>query len=154
LRLTVFFDSRRLTGKNRKGVAMRKALTLLFCLVLFLPSLQAVQKQKKDKNSAIVFFPDDRRAINEYFRNTSNLPPGLAKRGGDLPPGLQKHLQRNGQLPPGLEKRLTPFPDDLDRRLPRLPSIYRRGTIGDNAIIYEPATNRIVDIIQLFTGTR
>src|SRR5262245_38028870 len=124
---------------------MRRTLSLLVCLVLFVPSLQAVQKPNKNKNSAIVFLPDDRRVINEYFRNTSNLPPGLAKRGGDLPPGLQKHIQRNGQLPPGLQKRLTPFPNDLDRRLPRLPSSYRRGTIGDSAVIYDPTTNRILD---------
>ncbi|MGH8246109.1 MAG: hypothetical protein ACREUU_06730 [Gammaproteobacteria bacterium] len=36
---------------------------------------------------------------------TDGLPPGLAKRGGNLPPGLQRHIDRTGQLPPGLEKR-------------------------------------------------
>ena len=35
----------------------------------------------------------------------NDLPPGLAKRNGNLPPGLQKHLYRTGHLPPGLEKR-------------------------------------------------
>jgi hypothetical protein len=34
------------------------------------------------------------------------LPPGIAKRGGDLPPGLQKHIDRTGHLPPGHEKRM------------------------------------------------
>ncbi len=33
------------------------------------------------------------------------LPPGLAKRGGNLPPGLERHVERSGQLPPGLEKK-------------------------------------------------
>lgn len=40
------------------------------------------------------------------FGQMQGLPPGLAKRGGNLPPGLQKHLMRHGQLPPGLQKRL------------------------------------------------
>jgi hypothetical protein len=35
-----------------------------------------------------------------------------------------------------------------------LPSVYRRGTIGDSAVIYDPTTNRILDIIHLFSGTR
>ena len=61
------------------------------------------------------FLPDERRMIDEYYRRgekrkSKGLPPGLAKRGGNLPPGLQKHLQKNGQLPPGLQKRLEPLP--------------------------------------------
>ncbi len=39
---------------------------------------------------------------------SQTLPPGLAKRSGDLPPGLQRHIERTGQLPPGLEKRTAP----------------------------------------------
>ena len=72
------------------------------------------------------FLPEERRAIEDYYRRindkkkpkTKGLPPGLAKRGGDLPPGLQKKLERDGQLPPGLQKRMEPLPVDLDRRLP------------------------------------
>jgi hypothetical protein len=119
---------------------------------LFVPAVQAAQKPHKSKNNAVIFQPDDRRVITEYFRNTSNLPPGLAKRGGNLPPGLQKQLRRNGQLPPGLEKRFTAFPGDLDRRLPRLPGTYRRGIIDDRAVIYDPATNTILDMINIFAG--
>jgi hypothetical protein len=131
---------------------MRKVLLSLVCLTLFVPAIQAAQKPHKSKNNGVIFHPDDRRVITEYFRNTSNLPPGLAKRGGNLPPGLQKQLRRNGQLPPGLEKRFTAFPDDLDRRLPRLPSSYRRGIIDDRAVIYDPSTNTILDMINIFAG--
>lgn len=42
-----------------------------------------------------------------------------------------------------------PFPVDLERRLPPLPPIYRRGFLGDRAVIYDPATNVILDIFQL-----
>lgn len=91
----------------------------------------------------------DRDIIREYYRgNYSNLPPGLAKRRGNLPPGLQKHLERDGTLPPGLQKRLTPFPEELERRLPRLPSVYRRGVIGVDVVILDRRTQRIVDIIH------
>jgi len=96
-----------------------------------------------------VFTARDRDIIRQYFRGRySNLPPGLAKRGGDLPPGLKKHLERNGTLPPGLQKRLTPFPDDLDRRLPPLPAIYRRGSIGQDVVIVDTRTQRVLDIIH------
>jgi hypothetical protein len=97
----------------------------------------------------IVFGGPDRDIIRDYYhRRGSNLPPGLAKRNGNLPPGLQKHLERNGTLPPGLQKRFSPFPDDLERRLPRLPSIYRRGTIGVDIVILDRRTQRIVDIVH------
>jgi hypothetical protein len=80
----------------------------------------------------------------------SNLPPGLAKRGGDLPPGLEKQLKRNGHLPPGLEKKLYPFPVELERRLPPLPPEYGRAFIGGNAVIYNKSTSIVVDIFIPF----
>lgn len=98
---------------------------------------------------SIIFSTHDRDIIRDYYRGgNSNLPPGLAKRGGNLPPGLQKHLERNGTLPPGLQKRLTPFPADLERRLPRLPDIYQRGSIGGSIVIIDRRTQRIMDIIH------
>src|SRR5262249_57976422 len=101
------------------------------------------------RGSRIVCSVHDREVIRDYYygRN-SNLPPGLAKRGGNLPPGLQKHLQRDGTLPPGLQKRVQPFPDDLDRRLPRIPDGYRRVTLGVDILILDRRTQRIVDIVR------
>ena len=97
----------------------------------------------------IVFSTRDRETIRDYFHNRySNLPPGLAKRGGNLPPGLQKHLERDGTLPPGLQKRISPFPVDLERRLPQLPNIYVRGSIGTDVVILNRQTQRVVDIIH------
>ncbi|HKE30562.1 MAG TPA: hypothetical protein VKD65_02480 [Candidatus Angelobacter sp.] len=97
----------------------------------------------------ITFGVHDREIIRNYFHGeSSNLPPGLAKRGGNLPPGLQKHLERDGTLPPGLQKRITPFPVDLDRRLPRLPNPYHRVLLGQIGIILDRRTQRIMDIIQ------
>jgi hypothetical protein len=99
-------------------------------------------------HGAIIFSAHDRDIIRDYYRGGSGLPPGLAKRGGNLPPGLQKQLDRNGTLPPGLQKKLTPFPEDLERRLPRLPDIYRRGSIGGSVVIIDRRTQRIMDVIH------
>lgn len=106
-----------------------------------------------DVNRPSHFLPEERRAIEDYYRQGSKgkakgLPPGLAKRGGKLPPGLQKHLDKNGQLPPGLQKRLEPLPVDLDRRLPRLPEYWERVVLERDVILIDRRTNRILDIIE------
>jgi len=105
------------------------------------------------------FLPEERRAIEEYYRKVDDkkkakkgLPPGLAKRGGNLPPGLQKKLERDGQLPPGLQKRIEPLPVELDRRLPRLPETWERVVVERDVILIDRRTNRILDIIENVIG--
>jgi hypothetical protein len=100
----------------------------------------------------VVFSRRDQQVIRRYFEGgTSNLPPGLAKRGGHLPPGLEKHLERNGTLPPGLQKRVQPFPDELERQLPRLPGGYLRVVLEGHAVILGP-DHRIADLVHLHGG--
>ncbi len=96
----------------------------------------------------IVFGVHDREVIHDYYYGDDRrgLPPGLAKRGGDLPPGLQRQLMRNGTLPPGLQKRCQPFPVELERRLPPLPPDYSRVFIGGNILIVNRRTNVIADV--------
>jgi hypothetical protein len=106
-----------------------------------------------DANRPSHFLPEERRLIEDYYRQgkkgkAKGLPPGLAKRGGNLPPGLQKHLEKNGQLPPGLQKRLEPLPVDLDRRLPRLPEYWERVVLERDVILIDRRSNRILDIIE------
>lgn len=109
-----------------------------------------------DKRRPEHFLPEERRIISEYFRRATaskkGLPPGLAKRGGKLPPGLQKQLQKNGQLPPGLQKRLEPLPSALDRRLPPVPDYWERVIVERNVILLDRRTNRILDIIENVIG--
>ena len=97
-------------------------------------------------------FGRDQDVIREYYRAVppNNLPPGLAKRGGDLPPGLEKQLRRNGRLPPGLEKKLYPFPVELERRLPPLPPEYGRAFVGGHAVIYNKSTSLVLDVFIPF----
>ena len=107
----------------------------------------------KEKDHPPYFLPDERKIIIEFFRdNQSGLPPGLAKRGGNLPPGLQKHLQKNGTLPPGLQKRLQPLPADLEKRLPGIPDIWGRVVLGRRVILLDRRTSRILDIIENVAG--
>ena len=110
--------------------------------------------------SALLFSDRDQRLIRRYYsgrdddggggrgRGKRGLPPGLAKRGGDLPPGLEKQLQRNGTLPPGLQKKVEPFPVELSRQLPRLPSGYSRVIVEGRALILG-SDNKIFDIIAI-----
>jgi hypothetical protein len=110
-------------------------------------------KHKKDTEQQdyqrYYFRPEDRKMVTAYYsKHKSGLPPGLAKRNGDLPPGLEKQLQRNGQLPPGLEKKLAPCPVEVVRQLPPIPPDYQRSVIGANIIIFDKRTNIIVDVMQ------
>ena len=73
------------------------------------------------------------------------LPPGLAKR-DSLPPGLQKQLEKNGTLPPGLAKR--GLPPELQSQLPAVPPGLERIIAGDDVVLLEKATGKILDIIQ------
>ncbi|MHA1151942.1 MAG: anti-virulence regulator CigR family protein [Alphaproteobacteria bacterium] len=98
--------------------------------------------------SAAIISATERALIGDYVQkakaNSQGLPPGLAKR-SQLPPGLQKHIDRTGQLPPGLEKRR--LPGDLRGLLPsRKGQDYR--VVGNDIVLIETATNLILDIMQ------
>jgi hypothetical protein len=96
----------------------------------------------------VEFGTRDREIITAYYKDRqSGLPPGLAKRDGALPPGLEKQLRRNGTLPPGLQKKITPFPPALERQLTPLPAGYRRGIVDVHLIVYRPDNYLITDVI-------
>lgn len=80
----------------------------------------------------------------------AGLPPGLAKR-ESLPPGLQKHIQKNGTLPPGLQKKVQPLPSQCQVNLPRLPGGWERVVLGDRVIVLDPA-KRIIDWANIALG--
>jgi hypothetical protein len=130
------------------------SLSLLWTVNAAIASPKPDKKDKHDKHSSasvqVVFGERDREIIRTYCSQpNSNLPPGLAKRGGKLPPGLEKQLQRNGQLPPGLQKKVERFPYELERRLPPLPSNYVRVFLEGRGLIVDAQFN-IIDIIDIF----
>jgi Ni/Co efflux regulator RcnB len=75
-----------------------------------------------------------------------SLPHGLAKRGGDLPPGLERHIEKYGTLPPGLEGRA--LPDDLERRLPKSRKGTKRVIVDNDVLLIEEATGVVLDILK------
>jgi len=106
--------------------------------------------QARKAQPAPGFLPEERGIILAYFQNPpSGLPPGLGKRGGDLPPGLEKQVRRKGQLPPGLQKRLAPFPPDLSARLAVLPADHERAILGHLAIVWNRRTGLVMDVLVM-----
>jgi hypothetical protein len=142
--------------KAAKSIISRGARQQLFCLALAAVSLFGVGSTIAfAKDRPAYFLPEERRIIENYYRSggpSKGLPPGLAKRGGKLPPGLQKHLDKNGTLPPGLQKRLEPLPQELTLRLPGLPDYWERVILGNDVILLDRRTNRILDIIENIIG--
>ena len=142
--------------ETAKSILWRQTSKQLFFFALATVSLLGVECTiALAKDRPAYFLPEERRIIENYYRSggpSKGLPPGLAKRGGKLPPGLQKHLEKNGTLPPGLQKRLQPLPTDLDGRLPRLPDYWERVILERNVILLDRRSNRILDIIENIIG--
>jgi hypothetical protein len=138
------------------SIVLRRVREQLCFLALAVVSLLGVGSTIAfAKDRPAYFLPEERRIIENYYRSSGpskGLPPGLAKRGGKLPPGLQKHLDKNGTLPPGLQKRLEPLPQDLNLRLPGLPDYWERVILGNDVILVDRRTNRILDIIENVIG--
>jgi hypothetical protein len=102
----------------------------------------------EDDRGPVEFSWRERRMIREcMLDDRSGLPPGLARR-DHLPPGLERHLQRNGTLPPGLQRRLRPLPEVCEAHLPRLPRYWSRVVLSGRIILLDPR-ERIVDIFWL-----
>ena len=141
---------------------MRLTATILgLSLLVCVPLTRAAEKKGKKENSRTavvvqagvsIFSEADREIIGRYVRATpeQDLPPGLAKRGGKLSPGLEKQLRKKGTLPPGLQKRLTPFPVVLERQLPPLAPDLRRVFIEGRAVIYNSKTGLVLDVLVQF----
>jgi hypothetical protein len=133
---------------------LRRRIFLLASCSMIVTVLAPASAGVRDGSGGPPRFSDaERRIIEQYYgrgnqSKSKSLPPGLAKRGGNLPPGLQKQLARNGQLPPGLQKRVEPLPLELNRQLPPLPEYWERVIVERDVILLDRRTNRILDIIE------
>jgi hypothetical protein len=107
-------------------------------------------KAGKNAQAVVVDREGHVRIVREYTRG-GTLPPGLAKR-ESLPPGLRKQLRERGTLPPGLRKHLVPVHPTFATRLPAIPAYYDRYFAGDDLIVVDTRTNRIVAIIRDIWG--
>lgn len=145
-----------------------------------------VTVREGDSSVSIAYSNQDRATIDDYYRrhresdydrrherddadrydrdeerggrHGRGMPPGLAKRHGDLPPGLA--MRRS--LPPGLAKNdrlpedvaYEPLPRELERRLPPLPSAdYIRIRVGTDFLILNKRTRLIVDVAKGLGGS-
>jgi len=86
------------------------------------------------------FQPHDVGVITEYYATQARR----------LPPGLAKKYARTGQLPPGWQKKVRPFPSIVERELVVLPQAYRRGIVDGYAVVYDPETRGVVDVVAVF----
>ena len=138
---------------------MKKLLVVLIALSLsaFAQGKGRGHNKHNDDNAnnggtgSYIFTSVQRARINSCLTdNKAGLPPGLAKR-ESLPPGLQKHLDRNGTLPPGLQKKVQPLPSQCQINLPRLPADWQRVILGDRVIVLDPA-KRIIDWFNIALG--
>ena len=98
------------------------------------------QAQTRPGQVNVIFSDRDTRLIRTHYGN----------RFSNLPPGLQKKLARGGSLPPGWQKKMEPFPSVLERQLVVLAPNRRYGIYDGHAVIYDPLTHAILDIVSLF----
>lgn len=103
------------------------------------------QRDKQDDGRVVAVDRDGHVRVFREYRGS--LPPGLAKREA-LPPGLRNQLRERGELPPGLQKRLIPVPAPWVTRLPPLPAHHTRYFAGDDFIVVDTRTNRIVALVR------
>ena len=144
---------------------LKLIFTVLLAVALMAPvaAAQGRSKAKKKKSGSssggsalsvsFSFGSGGARTVREFFGNPSNtagLPPGLAKR-EELPPGLQRHLQKNGVLPPGLQKKLQPLPTSLTSRLPKPPKGVEFQFLAGNVLAVEVSTHKVLDIVADIT---
>ncbi|MDP9269245.1 MAG: hypothetical protein M3P27_13105 [Acidobacteriota bacterium] len=116
----------------------------------------AEASDEKWERDPVTFSARERETIRIHYRAVA---PGLPQR-NDFPPGpppgpasaLRKPLQRNTVLPPRLQQRLQPLALDVERSLKVLPRGYSRGLLGQDVLLVENRTQRIIDIVRDVTG--
>ena len=124
--------------------------TIVLSLLLTVPAVADPGLSPESKllpgagHVSVVFSEDEVRVIRDYYKDREARSPGKGKNKG-LPPGIAKNLQRGKPLPPGIAKRS--LPDDLERRLPRLPEGYERILVDGRVLLIEVATRVIRDIL-------
>jgi hypothetical protein len=121
--------------------ARNKAFLVSALLSTLLVSAPAWAKPKHQHHSGFCYFGDkDVEVLGTYY----------APQVRSLPPGLAKKYARTGKLPPGWEKKLQPIPVVVEQRLAPVPVGYRRGYVDGFAVVYNPRTGLMIDVVALF----
>jgi hypothetical protein len=120
------------------------------CITIPTVNSGSIEVGNENMRVNVAFNEKDREKIKNYYKHmgkakkSKTMPPGLAKK-QNLPPGLQKHIEKNGELPPGLHKRSLPL--DLERGLSPLPKGYVRVKVGGDVVLMDEKTRVVVDVI-------
>ncbi len=140
---------------------------LLILTFLFAVSAPPVQAQTTDVIGH-VFSAVEKKIIKDFFgKRAADAILGTKKdkkhkgkknknaknkgNSGELPPGLQKHIEKYGTLPPGLAKK--ELPPGLAKRLGSTRSGLERLILDDDVVLVETATGVVLDIIKdIVTG--
>jgi len=135
--------------RRKLSVVLSFLLAAMITACVTTPEVErgAVFLENKDMKAVLIFSDQDREKVNHYYksrRKAKKIPPGLAKK-EELPPGLQKHIQKYNELPPGLEGRR--LPPDLDTSLTRLPKGYIRLKVGSDVVLMNEITRVVFDVI-------
>jgi hypothetical protein len=118
-----------------------------------IPSVRSasIESRTPSGSLSVTFTNQDHEFITRYYEpdrhpHRKGLPPGLAKK-GKIPPGHARRFHRRESLPPGIA--MQRLPDDLERRLSRIPNGYSRQKIGFNIVLIDNNTRLVVDVIHL-----
>lgn len=123
-----------------------------------------VQQTVQDKEGWLkfTFKPEEQKVLREYYlqqyptenkpRKQKQLPPGLQKkleRGGQLPPGWQKKVARGEVMPPEVYKQSTRVPQDVWVTLPPQPPGTTIVNVEGKVVRLMEATRTIIDVLDL-----
>lgn len=109
------------------------------------PGAKASDEQGEEKDKSTSAKKDKGKSKDKSAKGKgrgNGLPPGLAKR-DQLPPGLAK---RGNRLPPGLMK--SDLPADLEETLPELPDNVERVVIDTDILLVQKGTDLILDVME------
>ena len=108
-----------------------------------MPGAKATDEQDEDKSKSAKKNKGKEKDKSAKGKGHGNgLLPGLAKR-DQLPPGLAK---RGNRLPPGLMK--SDLPTDLEETLPKLPDNVERVVVDTDILLVQKGTDLILDVME------
>jgi len=115
--------------------------SILMVVSTVLVSAPAWAKPKHQHHEGFCYFGDkDVQVLGAYY----------APQVRSLPPGLAKKFARTGKLPPGWQKKMQPVPVVVEQQLVRVPNGYQRGFVDGFAVVYNPRTGLMIDVVALF----
>ncbi len=121
-----------------------------FLLLFVLSSVMLVADNKHGKGKGNKHYDRD----EHHFRSNDRVVIINNYQARPLPPGQQKKLYRNGYLPRGWESNYRPFPVYVERELPPVPYGCQRGYYGGYAVVLDPKTRLIIDVMDVIAEAR